>query len=350
MNSQHISPDTLLTTLYCLVDDIYSHHFAKLKPPRPGIRPELSDSEVLTLMLLAQWRQDRSERAFVRYAMAHWRPYFPRLLSQSAFNRRTRDLWGVLCSLAPVISQQAIAVFELPASAYEVLDGVPVPLMRRNRGKRHRLFGPEADVGRGGSDRDWYYGIKLLGAVNIYGFVTGFVSGPASTEERWLAEALFRWRQDPTSPVPTAAELASVLGPAHRGRGQRRGPSGPLGPRPGVGRSSPAPKLTDLGYAGVAWNQHWRNEYAAHVLTQGAYNGLGQPQRGQACRWLNGLRQLVETIFSKLDSIFGLKFPRARTRWGLYARLGAKMAAHNLALYLNYLFGHPGFAFCDPFA
>ncbi len=47
-------------------------------------------------------------------------------------------------------------------SAYQVLDTVPVPLARRCGGKRHLLFADEASIGKGGSDKDFYYGCKLL--------------------------------------------------------------------------------------------------------------------------------------------------------------------------------------------
>ena len=175
--SQHHDPATLLLALYCTVDDLYQEHFASRRPRRPGRRPVLSDSEVMTLVLLAQWRQDRSERAFLNYARHHLRSYFPRLLDQSAFNRRARDLMGVLCLLAPAIRVRASAVLGLPRPTYEVLDGVPVPLMRRCRGGQHRLFRDEAAIGRGGSDKEWYYGLKMLAAVDDHGFVGGLAAG-----------------------------------------------------------------------------------------------------------------------------------------------------------------------------
>jgi hypothetical protein len=348
--SQHHDPATLLVALYCVVDDLYQEHFASRKPIRPGRRPEMSDSEVLALVLLAQWRQDRSERAFLDYARSHLRCYFPRLLDQSAFNRRARDLKGVLCALGPIIRQHAIEVLDLPAPAYEVLDGVPVPLMRRCRGMRHRLFRDEAAIGRGGSDKDWYYGVKMLGAFDNHGFLSGFMAGPANTEERWLAEALFRWRRDPSLPAPTADDLAPILGPTHRAGGQRRGPTGPLSPRLGVGVPSSVPTIGDLNYAGETWNRHWRDDYGAGVLTEAAFRGMDMPARRLPTRQLHSLRQTVESAFGQLVSRFGLKFPRARTGWGLHTRLAAKAAAHNLSLYFNYLAGRPPFSACDPLA
>ena len=67
-----------------------------------------------------------------------------------------------------------------------------------------------------------------------------------------------------------------------------------------------------------------------------------------AARWVASLRQVVETVFHTLSARFGLTFPRARTYWGLLTRLGAKIAAFNLAVYVNLLFNRPMFAIFDP--
>jgi hypothetical protein len=69
---------------------------------------------------------------------------------------------------------------------------VPVPLLRRCRGRRQRLFGDEADVGRGGSDKEAYSGMQLLVVANDQGTIDGCVAGPAATSEYWLAEAVLR--------------------------------------------------------------------------------------------------------------------------------------------------------------
>jgi len=336
--------DTFLVTVYCMIDDLYRQAFAVQKPVRPGAKPVVSDSEVLTLTILAQWHPQRNERAFLRFVQTHWRRYFPRQLSQSAFNRRVHDLAGVLSQIGPALSQT------LGPSAYEVLDGVPVPLMRRCRGKQRRLFRDEAAFGRGGSDKDWYYGVKLVVSITQTGLCSGFVFGPANTEERWLTEALLRWRTDPTAPSPTAAELAAVLGAAHRNGGARRGPSGPLGSRQAAGKPSGVPYLGDLGYRGEAWGQHWTQAYGAKVLTTSDYADLPPAQRERATRWFHGIRQLVERTLGGLDGRFGLKFPRARTFRGLLARLAAKVAALNAAVIVNHHFEREPSAFVDLFA
>lgn len=342
--------DTFLTTVYCTVDELYVAHFGPHKPRRPGHRPELSDSEVLTLVLLAQWQARRSERAFLREVATHWRAYFPRLVSQSAFNRRARDLAPVLAALGPAVAQRVTARWT--GVPYEVLDGVPVPLARRCRGLRHKLFTCEAaGLGKGGSDQDWYFGVHLLAAVHPAGVCTGFVLGPADTSERWLAEALFRWRQDPQAPHPHLSQLTPVLGPSHRAGGDRRGPTGRLHGRTAAGAPARGPYVADLGFRGRRWQAHWRATYGAHLLTKADLAVTGPaPYQHALRRTAARVRQAVETVFSWLTDRFGLPFPRARTLSGLLARAGAKVAACNLAIYVNHLTNQPPFAFFDPLA
>jgi hypothetical protein len=341
--------DTFLVTVYCTVDELYVEQFGPHKPVRPGAAPELSDSEVLTLLVLAQSQSRRSERRFLRYAGRHWRAYFPRLLSQGAFNRRARDLQLTLGALGPAVAVRVTAAWA--GVPYEAVDGVPVPLARRCRGLRRKLFTcEEAGLGKGGSDREWYFGVHLVGAVHPAGVITGFVVGPADTGERWLAEALLRWRRDPLAPQPTAAELAAVLGPSHRKGGARRGPTGPLRGRTAAGPPAAGPYVLDLGFRSARWQAYWRAAYGATGLTKADLPPEATPaQRHELRHTVCSVRQVVETAFGWLADRFGLEFPRARTMRGLLARLGAKVAAFNLGVYVNHLLGRLPFAFFDPY-
>ena len=330
--------DTFLTALYTIVDDLYSEHYAHCKPRRPGRCPELSDSEVLTLAVCAQWF-GTSERAFIRHASEHWRDYFPRLLSQSSYNRRIRDMTGVLADLVGVVASEMRAY----AAPYQAIDTVPVPLMRRCRGKRRRLFGDEAAIGRGGSDRDWYYGCKLMVSVTPEGISTGFLLGPASTEDRWVAESFFTWRINQMNTPFGLRELPSIN---RRNGKQYVGPTGPIRPRAGVGSTGKVPYIADNGFFGAWWQAHWRDDYGANVLTPKNYQGDGaQAARRQHSR----RRQVVETINGHLEQVFGLHFPGARSAWGLVARVASKLVALNLGIWLNRLFDRPDLALATLF-
>ena len=98
--------------------------------------------------------------------------------------------------------------------------------------------------------------MKVLVAVGQDHFITGFMAARANTEDRWLAEALLRWRRDPRAARPSAEDLAGLLGPAHRNGGARLGPEGAVGPRAGAGMETGLPYIGDLGFAGAAWQGH----------------------------------------------------------------------------------------------
>ena len=343
-----IDVDTFLTVVYGVCDEVYAREIAPRVKPRPGARPKLSESEVLTLAVLEPWQGQRCERCFLAYVREHWRAYFPCVLSQSAFNRRVRQAWAALCVLGPAVAR-AVSEYLGRPPAYQVWDGVPVPLMRRCRGRRHRMLADEADIGQGGSAKEAYYGMHLLAVANDQGLIDGCVVGPAATSEYWRAEALLRWRDAPTAPAPTPDDVAASLGPTHLTGGRRVGPTGPLGLRLAAGAPSTVPILADLGFTGRHWRRHWRASYGTPVLTKADYDHLAAPtDRRRAKRAFNSRRQDVETVFSTLTNCLGIKFPRARSKWGVWLRLVAKVAAYNLAVYINYLFHRPRFALFNP--
>jgi hypothetical protein len=344
--------DTFLLAVYVIVDEFYQREIAPLTPRRPGPRPRPSDSELLTLLLVAQYEPTRSERAVLRYAQTHWADAFPQLPSQSTFNRRGRKLEPVVATLGPRLAQD-LATLTGDGDRIEVLDGTPVPLMRKCRGVRHKCFGDEAALGCGGSDRDWYYGLELMGAVSASGAITGAVLAPANTEERFSVEALLGWRLDASRPVPTAGALEPILGKPHRQA--RQGPTGPLAGPLMAGAPASGLYMGDRGLRGRAWHQHWHDDFGATVLTPA---DLPQPVTTDAAdwhasrllrRWLRQARQVAERAFGMVIALFGLSFPRAKTYQGVRTRVAAKLAAYNLQLLLNHLFHRPPFAHFNPF-
>ncbi len=178
----------------------------------------MGDAEVLALLLVGQWRGS-SERALLRWADAQLRSWFPVVLSQSAFNRRVHRLGPVLTRLLVWLADQ-LGATETP---YQLADTTPVPLARQCRGERHRLFAAEASIGRGGVDRGWYYGCKVLLLLAAEGPITGFVLAQPQ-QDRWPLEASLQG-------APIASRLArggdGGMGIAHRGRNPTATSGGP---------------------------------------------------------------------------------------------------------------------------
>lgn len=324
--------DTFLVAAYLLVDTLYQAEVLPVLPPHRGPAPHMHDPEVLTLVVIGQWR-GTSERALLRWADAQLRAYFPVQLSQSAYNRRVHHLGPVLARLLAWLADQLGAV----ATLYQIADTVPVPLARQCRGERHRLFAAEAGVGRGGTDRAFYCGCRLLLLLTREGAITGFVLGPAPTQDRWLLEAALSWRQNPPVPPRAVAELP----PSHAPGGTRTGPTGPCWWPGSVGHRLAAPILADRGFAGAAWQPWWRDGLHTTVLTPADI--AAATTRAERRRY-HGWRQVVETVNAALTTTLHLGFPRAHTYPGLVWRVAAKCAALNLGIWLNRWRGRPALA------
>jgi len=90
--STSINIPDLLTTIYVLVDDWYRAYGAALLKGKPGAKPDLSDSEMMTLMLAQDLFPYPGETQFVGFMRANYPSLFPRLVDQSQFNRRARGV------------------------------------------------------------------------------------------------------------------------------------------------------------------------------------------------------------------------------------------------------------------
>ena len=138
--------DSFLVTLYVFVEDWWQerHPSSARKPGRLAL---LSDPEVITLAILAQWPRFRSERDFWRFAHAHLRSYFPNLCTQSQLNRRVRALELELRALQRAFAREIAE----PSAIYRVLDTTLIPAMVRVRASRKGLFAGQATFGRSAS-------------------------------------------------------------------------------------------------------------------------------------------------------------------------------------------------------
>jgi hypothetical protein len=321
-----LSLDTFLVALYTIIDDLY--------------KPVMSDSEILTLSICVQWLH-LPERKLIRYVKAHWQAYFQHLITQSQYNRRFHALANPMAYLVTLVSRQMQDYFK---NNYEVLDTIAVPLMKRCRGKYHKLFPPEiASFGIGGSDQDWYYGIKLALAVNPNGVTTGFILAPASTSDRWLAEYLLCYRHNQRGQPARVEDLP----PSHKAGYKHTGPTGLIWPKDGVGTASWVPYIVDQGFSGQWWEQHWQSAYGATLLIPPRY----LKEEAKAVKFqLHSRRQVVETVNEHLTDELSLHPLEARSIRGLLARIAAKLLALNLGIWLNKLFKRPLFALATLFS
>jgi hypothetical protein len=284
--------DSFLVSLYVLVEEWWKLDHAS-EQPKTGRPALLSDPEVITLAILAQWPRFRSERDFWRFAQVHLRPYFPRLCSQSQLNRRLRALAPELRLLQRALAEE----LSEPSAVYRVLDTTLIPAIVRVRASRKGLFAGQASFGRSASKTEWVYGFKVALVVDPEGIITAFGLAPAASDERPIGEAL----------------LASDRHGAY---------------------------LADKGFASIEWERLWMEIYGALVAATPKDNSRRAWSKADR-RWASGKRQIIEGVIYQLKDFFSLERHRAKTLGGLLTRVAAKVAAYTCAQRLNGSLGRP---------
>jgi hypothetical protein len=323
--------DTFITTLYVVIDDWYKQGMVRRMERHAGPACKMSDSEVLTVALAGQWRSGvpwQTERGVVRYMQSHGRQWFPEMLGKSQFNQRVRELWSALVCLQQEVAQW----LGTPAHEYECVDCTPLPVCSLAQALKHDRHWLSGERGHGGNHGGWYYGQQVLLSVTQCGAVTGWVVGPAASDDRWLMEAF----------LSTRRQQMQLIGPAQPPKKQPATSQVPcvdgFSPAITAGIDHDHPYLADRGFNGERWIQHWQAEYAMRVITAPPANAPNawDPTR---LRWLAAHRQIVETVIARLTESFSLKRLQAHTEWGKITRLAATMAAYNLGCFFNRLLG-----------
>ena len=161
---------------------------------------------------------------------------------------------------------------------YEVLDGIPVPVMARCRGNRHRCFANEVGIGCGGSDHDWYYGVQLLPGQSARPDqrLDAGSGGDRGTLGRGRLAALASGT--PGAGAHPGGIGAPLFGHDHPARA-RLGPTGPIGPALSGGQRD-ARRCWGTWASGVRWHAHWQQDYHTTVLTQTVYDTCRRSPRG----------------------------------------------------------------------
>jgi Transposase DDE domain len=285
--------DSFLVSLYVLTEDWWKTTHYSANVPTPGRPALISEAEILTLAILAQWPRFRSERDFWRFAYAHLREYFPTLPSQSQFNRRVRALQSEMRSLQLHLA----SLLTDEGAVYHVLDTTLIPAVVRVRACRNGLFAGQATFGRCASKTEWVYGFKVGLSITPEGVITAFTLAEASADERPIGEILIR-------------------------------------------RDGHHAYLADKGFCSVEWERRWLTEYGALVAATPKDNSKrAWPKADQ--RWASGKRQIIEGVINQLKDQFFLERHRAKTLEGLLARLSAKIAAYTCGQRLNRELGRP---------
>ena len=298
--------EDLCLHMYCMVDDIWkrvSHLFS-----RPGPSPECSDSELMTMVLIGECRGWDVETEL----LSNWTSYrhlnlFPRIPSQSRFNRRRRNLSEAFNLVRRII----LTNLDLAHDRQCVLDALPVEVIGFHLvpGSTHRSewLSNGATFGRVCTKKRTIFGYKLHLLTTLGGALLDFELVGAN--------------------VPDQEAGASLLG-GH----------------------SHLDVVADKGFIDQYLAEQLRCDNDITLITlprrNQKHHSLNQMPvfvQQLVTSLINSARQIVETVNGQLTEQFNLEVTHAYTFSGLCARLHSKLAAHTLSIYINRFLGKADF-------
>jgi hypothetical protein len=285
---RQISIEELLIVTFVLIDDWYKSQ--AYQKPLIGRKVEMTDSEILTLIVAMDFLEFTSERHYLEFIRANYKYLFPNLLDQSQYNRRTRSLISVLESLRLKWANDLGLDFE----KYFLLDTTPVIAVGYNRDKRHSDFLGSAGYGYCAARKLKYFGYKLV-LLSTHNGIPGYLELiPANTDERAAADE-----------VLDRLPIGSLV-------------------------------IGDKGFIGGSWKSRWSK---INILTSKRENQKEQLPKTIG-KLINGMRERIEGIY-KLAKEGGraIEHTLAHTVEGLVSRVLGKIAGLTLRQYLRSFLG-----------
>ena len=282
----------LFTTIFVLVDDWYQDHGKQLLQGKVGSKPEFSDSEVITLVLAMDFIPFPSETQFLGFIRANYLDLFPKLLDQSQFNRRARNLRLMVEQLR----RSWLKDLGITQKRFFLLDTKPVPVVGVKRFNRRSNFAGSADYGHCASRSLTYFGYKLVAITTLEGLLEACDLVAANTDEREAAEVI----------------LGALQG-CHI--------------------------IADKGFVGEFWQDFIHEQTGNRIWTTKRNNQYIQ-NPPELDRWLISVRERIEGVFHELtDTGRNLEKLLAKTIIGLATRIIAKVTSHALRHILQLKFG-----------
>lgn len=278
--------------MYCLIDDAWKTMTSQFD--RPGPEPSsCSDSELLTLALVGECRGWAMETDM----LSHWREYpdlFPCLPSRSRFNRRRRGLAQAFDLIRAVV----LAQLDLALDRYCVIDSLPIEAVAFHHAPRAAsewaIHG--ASFGKVSAKQQTIFGYKLHLLMTLSGVLLDATLAPAHLRDLSVGQDLL----DRHRHRIVLGDKAYISAPVAEALQQSR-------------------DLTLLTWPRRNQRQQLPDDYR---------------------KPFQDARRLIETVNSQLTEQLHLERNYAHSFWGLCTRIGTKLTAHVLCVYLNRLLGN----------
>lgn len=287
----------MCTYVYVLIDDLYGAVIAP-HDRRPGPRGACSESEIITLTLVAELTGQDEEGPFLAYLRRNHPTLFPLLPERTRYNRRRRRLSAVTNRLRIALLQRLWGRLDAAERTLCLIDSLPVPVVgfAHARGS-HRWYGAAA-YGYNAAKKHTFYGFKLHLLATQTGLVLDFALVPANRSDGDLTAQLL-------------SETARLV------------------------------VLGDKAYLNAPLQARLARRHEVTLLTPQRANQAPDPHPHPLTPLLSALRQAIETLNAQLAGQFQIERNRAKSVAGLCARVQAKLTAHTIGVYLNACLGRP---------
>ena len=277
--------EEFIIAVFCCIEDWLNEIIQGKRIRAAGFKPKLSDSEVITMEIVGEFRGLDQDKAIWQYFRDHWLCLFPHLGSRSTFVRQAANLWSYKQLLQQNISR-TLGGF---TDDVHLVDGIPIPLCRITRAARCRLFTESAEYGYCAAKDEHYYGFHGHLAINSHGVISGFTLTGAKGSER---EALWEITQN----------ISGLL-------------------------------IGDKGYISQELAEQLK---ANQIQLQTPFRSNMKDNRNREfLRLLTRCRRLIETVIGQLSTRFNIERVWARDHWHLTSRLNRKLLAHTVCVWLN---------------
>ena len=289
--------DALATALYVTVDDMLITN-PDLIPERPeiGIRPLLSDAELVALSVIQALLGFTSEARFIRHAHTSLRHLFPYIPDRAGYNKRLRHAADMLRGVTRLLATSCTSWTD----DIWLLDSTPVECARsRETVQRSNLAGA-AGYGYCASHSRFFWGFRLHLIATPSGLPITFALSNPKDDERVIARDMLE-----IEPALLADRHGQTV-------------------------------IADKGYRST--------EFETMLTTHGATlirPTFGKEPERPGQRLLKPFRQIIESINQTLKAQLDLERHAARTFAGITARVLQRLLALTAAIWHNELTSQP---------
>lgn len=176
-----------LTALYCNVDDFWKQfrdewkkHLIDSGKVKRGPEPELSISEMITIVILFHQSNYRTFKHFYCYISDHFKSYFPKLISYNRFVYLMKGLF------IPLFAYLLYRLGSVTGIAF--IDSTSIAVCHNKRIRRNKVF--KGLASRGKTTSGWFYGFKLHLIINDKGEILAFQLTKGNVADVSMVETL----------------------------------------------------------------------------------------------------------------------------------------------------------------